>query len=330
MSAVSVIVVHYRETDEVLGALDNIRARSPHLDLELIVIDNEGCAEARQKILAACPEVHWRAAPDNPGFAAAINFGLEIAQHEWVLLLNPDTRLRNNAVEICLEAARQWPTPADVVGCSHQGRDGAFQTAAFPKASWPGPLAALANQPLAHPLMRRLAPASLAEKLPGTSRQQQSVTHPTDAVQGSFLLARRDAARAVGGFDDDYFLYCEELDFCRRLGEAGGIVLFCAEAHVTHGGIARHESGARQQQAALSEDLFVWKWQGVGGYVLYLLLRYLNLLAAGLVWPWLDHDRRAQVRQHRRAWRPASWRHLAIPLLFGRKPGSSASSLRVE
>lgn len=330
VSAVSVILVHYQDTDEILGALSSVRTKSPNLVLELVVIDNEGNSDARERVLDKFPEVLWRTAPDNPGFAAAVNFGLEIAQHEWVLLLNSDARLQNEALETCLATARKWPTPVHVIGCAHRDRDGSFQRSAYPQSSWPGPLAALANQPLARPFLRRLAPAALAEKLPETAPRQQSVTHTTDAVQGSFLLARRHEARQIGGFDDDYFLYCEELDFCRRIQEAGGAILFCAEACVTHGGEIRRRSLTRQQQASLSEDLFVWKRLGLGGYLLYLLLRYLNLLVASLAWPWLDSGSRARVQRHRRAWRPGTWQHFAIPFLFGRSPGSSASSLRLD
>ncbi|MDG2010111.1 MAG: glycosyltransferase family 2 protein [Candidatus Binatia bacterium] len=329
VNTVSVILVHYRDTDEVLGALSCVRRRSPNLELELIVIDNEGNPDARNRVLEAHPDVHWRTAPDNPGFAAAVNFGLDIAGHDWVLLLNPDTRLQNAAIETCLSAARDWPTPIDIVGCAHRDRDGSFQRSAFPRPSWPGPMAALANQPLARPFLRRLAPQVLAEKFPETARKQQSVTHITDAVQGSFLMTRRRKAQEIGGFDDDYFLYCEELDFCHRMQQAGGSVLFCAEATVTHGGDVRRQSPARQQQAAISEDLFVWKRLGGGGYLLYLVLRYLNLLGAGLLWPWLDRSSRERVARQRRAWRPGSAQHLTIPGRFGRRPGSSASSLRV-
>lgn len=330
VKSVSVILVHYRQTEELLGALANVRKKSPNLDLELVVIDNEGNQRARQRVLESYPEVQWRNAPDNPGFAAAVNFGIAIAKHEWVLLLNPDARLQGPAVETCLSAAENWPGSVDVVGCRHVNRDGSFQRSAFPKASWPGPLAALANQPLARPFLRRLAPVALAAKLPETAKTQQSLTHVTEAVQGSFLLTRRQTARQIGGFDDDYFLYCEEIDFCHRIGKSGGTVLFCAEACVTHGGDTRRHSLNRQQQGAISEDLFVWKRLGAGGYALYLLLRYGNLLGASLCWPWLDADNRARVRRHRKSWRPGDWRHLAIPFLFGRSPGSSGSSLRLH
>ena len=329
-TAVSVVVVHYRETEEVIAALHSVQAQSPHLELELIVIDNEGSPKARDRVLEAFPNIRWSAAPDNPGFAAAVNFGVSIAQHEWILLLNPDTRLQNKALEICLETAAQWPDSVDIIGCRHQNRDGSFQSSAFPRASWPGPLAALANQPLARPLLRYLDPDALAQKLPDTAREQQSRTHTTDAVQGSFLLVRREAIHEIGDFDDDYFLYCEELDFCRRLREQGGTILFCAEACVVHGGSIRRYSRDRQQQAALSEDLFVWKRMGAGGYALYLGLRYLNLLTALVFWPMLDRASQRRVQDHRRAWQPSSWRHLAIPFLFGRHPGSSASSLRQD
>ncbi|MFP6664849.1 MAG: glycosyltransferase family 2 protein [Deltaproteobacteria bacterium] len=328
MSLVSVILVHYRDPEGIAGALASVRQETHDHDLEIFIVDNEGSETAQRRLLAEAPDAHWIAAPQNPGFAAAVNLALAEARGEWILLLNPDTRLQGPALDTCLAVADGLSPAPDVLGCSHHNRDGSFQRSAYPRATWPGPMAALANQPLARPLLRRFAPAALAAKNTNTHRREQEVSHATDAVQGSFLLARREAALAVGGFDPDFFLYCEEIDFCRRIRARGGQVFFCAEASVSHGGDARRSDRARRRQAALSEDLFVWKAHGPPGYLAYLLLRYLNLAGALVAWPLLDEATRRRTQAQIEDWRPLDPRHLLIPLRYGRRRASRDLPLR--
>jgi GT2 family glycosyltransferase len=328
LSLVSVILVHYCDPEGIAGALLSVRQETRDHELEIFIVDNEGSATARRLLLTEAPDAHWIAAPHNPGFAAAVNLALEAARGEWILLLNPDARLQGPTLDTCLtRAARLSPAP-DVLGCRHHNRDGSFQRSAYPRATWPGPMAALANQPLARPLLRRFAPAALAAKNTDTHRREQEVSHDTDAVQGSFLLARREAALAVGGFDPDFFLYCEEIDFCRRIRARGGRIFFCADASVLHGGDARRRDGARRRQASLSEDLFVWKAHGPLGYLAYLLLRYLNLASALLVWPFLNDATRSRTKSQLEDWRPLDPHHLLVPLRYGRHRASRDMPLK--
>lgn len=330
MSLVSIVLVHYRDTEDAAAALESVWRETREHDLELIIVDNEGNRRARERLLSLKPEATWLTAPDNPGFATAVNLALQRASGDWILLLNPDARLHEGTLDRCLAFAAKQDTEPDVIGCRHIGLDGSFQRSSFPRATWPGPLAALANQPLARPFLRHLAPDSLAAKNEDAHRRQHLNSHATDAVQGSFLLVRRKAALRVGGFDADFFLYCEEIDFCHRIRKTGGAVLYCAEATVLHGGTSRRESIARQRQAALSEDLLVRKLHGGLGYGSYLLLRYLNLAMALTAWPLLSKEKQARVRTRVHAWRPFDSRHLLIPVRYGRHPNSSASPLRAD
>lgn len=325
---VSVVCVHYRETEELAGALASLRRETRSCELEILIVDNEGNEAARRRMLAAEPEARWFSAPDNPGFAAAVNLGLSEARGEWILLLNPDVRVEDRALDRCVQFAAEGNRAVDVVGCTHIDHDGSFQRSSFPRATWPGPGAALANLPLTGAWLRRFAPDHLHAKEAAWQRDLHASTHATDAVQGSFLLLRRSAALRIGGFDPDFFLYCEELDFCRRLRATGGQIFFLAEAHIRHGGEARRQDRSRRRQAALSENLFVRKAVSTPAYFLWLLLRLQGCSLALLAWPFLSRDQRARANAMLRDWQPFRLRHWTLPLRYRRTPGSSASPLR--
>lgn len=326
---VSVVCVHYRETEELASALASLRRHTRTCDLEILIIDNEGSEIARRRLLAAEPGARWFSAPDNPGFATAVNLGLMEARGDWVLLLNPDVRLSEPALDRCLQFAERSKEAIDALGCSHTDPDGTFQRSSFPRATWPGPLAAFANLPPARPLLRRFAPDALLAKQPSWQRDLHAATHETDAVQGSFLLLRREAALRIGGFDPDFFLYCEELDFCRRLRAAGGRIFHLAEVSVQHAGEARRSDAARRRQAAFSENLFVRKAYSTPAYFLWVVLRILGCAGAAIFRPWLDAAERERSAAMIRDWQPWRLRHWTLPLRYGRLPGSNASPLRL-
>ena len=325
---VSVVCVHYRETEELAGALASLRRETRSCELEILIVDNEGNEAAR----LGKPEVHGGREARVVGCRepSCLRFGGKHApaRGEWILLLNPDVRVEDRALDRCVQFAAEGNRAVDVVGCTHIDHDGSFQRSSFPRATWPGPGAALANLPLTGAWLRRFAPDHLRAKEEAWQRDLHASTHATDAVQGSFLLLRRSAALRIGGFDPDFFLYCEELDFCRRLRAAGGQIFFLAEAHIRHGGEARRKDRARRRQAALSENLFVRKAFSTPAYFLWLVLRLQGCSLALLAWPFLSRDQRARASAMLRDWQPFRLRHWTLPLRYRRAPGSSASPLR--
>jgi GT2 family glycosyltransferase len=181
---------------------------------------------------------------DNIGFAAANNLVLREPDSEFVLLLNPDTELRDGALESCL--ARMDADPAiGMVGCKLVLPSGELDHAC--KRSFPTPLSALAHftgvgrSDSAPARLSRYRATDLGEDEPG----------PVDAVNGAFMLVRSDAIRDVGPLDEGYWLYMEDLDWCYRFWQRGWSVFYEPSGVVLHvkGGSSGERRGFRQEVA---------------------------------------------------------------------------------
>jgi len=181
---------------------------------------------------------------ENVGFAAANNVVLARDDCEFVLLLNPDTELRDGTVGSCLERLDRDPG-IGMVGCKLVLPDGGFDHAA--KRSFPTPLSALAH----------FTGVGRSERAPRGLRQYRAPelgedeAGPVDAVNGAFMLVRERAVRDVGPLDEGYWLYMEDLDWCYRFWQRGWSVFYEPAAVALHvkGGSSGARRGVRQEIA---------------------------------------------------------------------------------
>lgn len=194
----------------------------------------------------------------NGGFGAAVNTGLKALETELVLVLNSDLSCPPGFVRALVEHAAPWQ-PA-VVGCRAVGEDGGSEHAArlFPTighhvVEWLVPLASQRHRPALH---RAVGHDTTAEN--GTGMV------PVDWVSGAVLLLPREEVLAIGGFDEGYFMYTEEVDLQLRLRRSGVPSLFDADLTVVHtgGGSAGDEArrlrwlvGARMRYARQHADV---------------------------------------------------------------------------
>jgi N-acetylglucosaminyl-diphospho-decaprenol L-rhamnosyltransferase len=175
--------------------------------------------------------------PRNVGFSAGVNAGYKVSRGDWVLVLNPDVVVCQGFVDLLGGAARDLRDdssqggPVGVVGFHLQNRDGSCQlsTGRFPNLFG-----------LLLGLVRPRRTRKYFVPTPGVRQQVPWVT-------GSCLLIRRECLQALGGFDEDYFLYYEDVDLCRRASDLGWGV--CYEPGVA----ARHMEPLQNRQ--LTEPL---------------------------------------------------------------------------
>jgi N-acetylglucosaminyl-diphospho-decaprenol L-rhamnosyltransferase len=180
----------------------------------------------------------------NVGFAAANNIVLARGDSEFVLLLNPDTELRDGTVERCL--ARLDADPGvGMVGCKLVLPTGELDHAS--KRSFPTPLSALAH--FTGVGRWRGAPRRLSQYR--ATQLGEDEPGPVDAVNGAFMLVRRDAVRQVGPLDEGYWLYMEDLDWCYRFWQRGWSVFYEPAGVALHvkGGSSGERRGLRQEVA---------------------------------------------------------------------------------
>jgi N-acetylglucosaminyl-diphospho-decaprenol L-rhamnosyltransferase len=219
-----VVIVSYRSRELLRDCLTSLRSHPPRRPLRVIVVDNASGDGSAELVVTEFPEVRLERSERNLGFAAATNLGMRLGEAPYVLALNPDTRAEPEALEAVARVLDSRPEVA-VAGCRLVREDGSFDHAA--KRSFPTPLSALGH--FSGIGRRERAPGALA-----AYRAPQVEAGLVDAVNGAFMLMRRRAVEAVGGFDEGYWMYMEDLDLCYRLAQAGWATWYEPSASVVH------------------------------------------------------------------------------------------------
>jgi GT2 family glycosyltransferase len=219
-----IVIVSYRCEGLLRDCLDSLRAFPPGGGALIWVVDNASGDGTAEMVREEFPEVELIASDENLGFSKANNIAIARGSAPYVLALNPDTRMTEGTLDQMLELMEQRPE-VGISGCRLELPDGTFDHAA--RRSFPTPLSALAHFSGAGRWKK--APARLAQyRAPGVE------SGPVDAVNGAFMLMRRDALAKVGLFDEGYWMYMEDLDLCYRFGQADWITWYEPSVKVIH------------------------------------------------------------------------------------------------
>jgi len=219
----SVVIVNYRQWEQTAELVRQLLSATclRRGDAEIVIIDNHSPFHPLAKKLRRLPQVSLRRWGRNHGFARAVNEGCRLSQGDWFLLLNPDTTLSEGFVDSALALADQLAMTdprAGIVGFHLRDSDGAQQLSSGP---YPTLLSTLAR--LALPRRRRKYKA-----IRGIQRQ----TVPW--VTGCCLLLRRACLQELGGLDEEFFLYYEDVDLCLRARQRGWTVWYEPSLAVVH------------------------------------------------------------------------------------------------
>ena len=232
MVDLSVVIVSWNVRDLLRQCLSTLADSHP-LSLKVIVVDNASADDSVDMLRAEFPAVQLVANPDNRGFPAANNQGIAVAHGRYILLLNSDTEVVGDALATMVAFADAHPD-VGVVGPQLLNPDGSVQSSrrrlptlatAFFESTW----------------LQPYAPRRLLERY-YVLDQPDDATLDVDWVKGAALMARREAIEQVGLLDEGFFMYSEELDWCRRFREAGWRVVYLSTAQITH-----HEGKSSEQ-----------------------------------------------------------------------------------
>lgn len=225
MPDVSTVVVTYNSAQWIERCLDSVRGH------ETVVVDNGSTDGTVALVRERFPEVRL-VEQENSGMGGGNNAGMRIASGRYFLLLNSDAWVLGDAVERLAAFADGHPEAA-VVGPRLLNPDGSLQRSAraFPT------LWRLATEYL---FLRKLAPRSRALNRFYEGGFDHDEVREVDWLFGACLLVRRDAADEVGLFDEDFFMFSEETDWCYRFRQAGWKVFFFPGAEVVHVGGGSH------------------------------------------------------------------------------------------
>jgi GT2 family glycosyltransferase len=225
MSDVSVVVVSFNSLPWLERCLESVRG------YETIVVDHGSTDGTLELVRERFPDVRL-VEQENRGMGGGNNAGMRLAAGRLFLLLNSDAWVVGDAVERLAAFADEHPDAA-VVGPRLLNLDGSLQPSAraFPT------LWRLATEYL---FMRKLAPRSRVLNSFYEGGFDHDEVRQVDWLFGACLLVRRDAVDQVGLFDEDFFMFSEETDWCYRFRQAGWKVYFVPNAEVVHVGGASH------------------------------------------------------------------------------------------
>lgn len=222
-TTLDIVIVSYNTREDTLACLRSIFAAPPAGLGRVWVVDNASADGSADAIRAAFPRVEIVALPANAGFGAANNVALRKSDAPLALLLNSDTIAQRGAIDGLV--ARLNETGAVAAGPRLVDRDG------HPEISF-GPMLSPWSEAVQRTRVRLAARSGAFARryVANLVSRERNV----DWVSGACLLVRRDAAAAAGFFDERYFLYEEDVDFCAALRARGGRVVFTPAVEVTH------------------------------------------------------------------------------------------------
>lgn len=210
----SIIIVNYNVRDFLHHALVSLQKAMKGIRGEIIVVDNASDDGSLEMVRRRFANVHLIASKTNLGFARANNLGLKRARGKFLLLINPDTIVQEDTLRVMLKFFAENPD-VGLAGCKILNPDGSFQLAC--RRSFPRPWVALTKMTG----LSALFPRSRFFGKYNLTYLNPDETYELDAVSGSFMMLRREAYERVGGLDEDFFMYGEDLDWCYRIQQSG-------------------------------------------------------------------------------------------------------------
>ena len=253
LADVSVIVISHDNRAELGRCLGSV----VDLDCPVLVIDTASADGSAAFVRDNYPEVNILELAENRGFGTAANDGFELVRTQYVLLLNADAWAEPGAVRTLVAAADRTPS-LGAIGPRLVYPDGSEQRSVFGYPRSSAALAALVTFP---GLISRLYP--LGQRIRGRPKLPAphdgfSVVRHSEFVSGAVLLIRREVFADTGGFDRRFFMYCEEIDLCRRLRQAGWAIAFHPGATFTHvGGASTRQEPERMYGELIQSYLYL-------------------------------------------------------------------------
>lgn len=223
----SVIIVNYNVKYFLEHCLCSVQKAVKNIDAEVLVIDNRSCDGSVPYLKRLFPWVQFIENTENLGFGKANNMGIKLATGKFVLLLNPDTLLPEDALHQCLITFEK-NEKAGAIGVRMIDGSGRFLKES--KRAFPTPAAALYKLTG----ISALFPTSKVFSKYHLGHLSEHQNHEVDVLCGAFIMIKKTVLERTGGFDEDFFMYGEDIDLSYRIQKAGYKNLYLASTSIIH------------------------------------------------------------------------------------------------
>ncbi len=224
---ISIIIVNYNVKDFLFQCLKSIEKSEQSLNVEVIVVDNNSTDGSVNYLSPLFPRVKFIALEENLGFGRANNLGFERAKGKYFLILNPDTILEENTLLVMKEYLYTHQE-VGIAGCKVLNADGTFQVPC--RRGFPTPWVAFTKL---FGLQQIFPKSKLFGRYNQTFRNIDE-TYYIESISGSFMFARREAIKELGGFDTDFFMYAEDIDLCYRATKLNWKIAYVHTTSIIH------------------------------------------------------------------------------------------------
>ncbi|OGU80195.1 MAG: glycosyl transferase [Ignavibacteria bacterium RBG_16_35_7] len=223
----SIIIVNYNVKEFLQNLIHSLQKAVSKINHEIIVVDNASDDGSVEFIREKFPHINLIVNKTNLGFSKANNIALKASKGKFILLINPDTIVSENTITKMVEFLNVHPN-AGLAGCKILNPDGSLQLAC--RRSFPGPWTSFCKVTG----LSTLFPKSKLFARYNLTYLDEDSTHEVDAISGSFMMMKREVYEKVGGFDEQFFMYGEDLDLCYRVQQSGYKVYYYPGIQIIH------------------------------------------------------------------------------------------------
>ena len=254
--SLSIILASYNTCAMTLDCLEKLTARLSDLESaksEIWVVDNASTDGSAQEIPARFPEVRFIASGHNLGFGAANNLAIQRSQGDLILLLNTDAFLQNDALISMIKYLDKHPKMA-AVGPRLLNEDRSHQDSVF------------ASPTVGEAWFNILGSSRLKSRVTAKNLHRTGAIEKHSFLKGACILLRREVWETIGGFDERFFFYMEDIDWCDRVMQGGHDIGYLDEAEVLH--LSGKSSANWLAPLAFfnsAMEYYIWKRQGSSG-----------------------------------------------------------------
>lgn len=310
----SIIIVNYKTPELVIQCLESIYKETTTTDFEILVVDNCSKDNSKELVLAEFSKVRWVQNESNEGFGRANNIGIEKARGKMVLLLNSDIIVVDKAIDAAVARLQNDDDRVGLATCQLLNADGTQQRSIyFYNASY----SEIWGYNLLVDYFRR-------------KKNRTNNSREIQAVNGAFILFDKERLLEVGHFDKDFFMYAEEIDWCRRVIDKGLLLKQYKDVNVIHLEGRSGESDWSAKQRKVSGMLLFLKRYGRMGVIGLLLVNAVNTVTNFfLCWKLDIAYRKRFFENYFLFWKIVHF-YFVVLFSYSSKPNSSKLPLKVS
>ncbi len=264
----SIVIVSYNTREMLRKCMQSLPASLPHHSWDVWVVDNDSSDGSAEMIACDYPAAHLISNRHNPGFACANNQALKECSGRILLLLNPDTEPHPGSLSLMIDYLEKHDD-VGVVGPMLLNTDGSLQ---HNGGRFPSPIRDLLTYT---GLIQRL-PDSTKMRIRYGSNDFNAVRN-VDQVSGACLMFPRSVFDKIGGLDESYFMFFEEIEFCLRVQRTGKRVVYYPEAKVVHHWMGSVRKNYREMEKQLNRSRILYYRKTAG-----IVTIAFGILAAGI------------------------------------------------